>query len=114
MSNTVGNLLIEDEASGEGPSRSDVYAALGHDRRHRVLAVLVEVCTPIDVRALARHVAAREAEVSPQSVRDKRVERVHVSLYHNHLPKLADVGLIEYDRQSTVEDVTADVERLSP
>jgi hypothetical protein len=29
------------------------------------------------------------------------VERVKISLHHNHLPKMADLGVVEYDPDAT-------------
>lgn len=46
---------------------------------------------------LAEHVAAEEYEASPP---EDLTEAVRADLYHNHLPKLADVDGIEYDERS--------------
>ncbi|GAA5049306.1 hypothetical protein GCM10025751_21990 [Haladaptatus pallidirubidus] len=48
---------------------------------------------------------------------EKKVERVLISLHHNYLPKLADAGLVEYDRDENLVsesgDTTVDTTWLS-
>ena len=56
-----------------------------------------EAYPPFDTETLARHVAAREAEKDPESVSDAEHRSVHVSLVHNHLPKLAANGIVEFE-----------------
>lgn len=86
----------------------EVYGALANRRRRRVLSVLTQEGTPIDVRALARQVTIREATDASDMVTEERIERVHASLYHNHLPKLADLDLIAYDAEDESVDGIAD------
>jgi DNA-binding transcriptional ArsR family regulator len=85
-------------------------AALEHDTVLRTLSkperrsVLKQVCDhagPITVDDLAAAIAAAEFDAS---VGDER--SVLRSLRHIHLLKLADVGLIEYDRTSETATVT--------
>lgn len=103
------SLPIDDVSS----SRTEVYEALGNERRHRLLLISVNESLPIDVPELARLVAASERETSPQTVAEEQVEKVHVSLYHNHLPKLADAGLIDYDQtEGTVKAVADEIESV--
>lgn len=86
---------------GDRPA-SEWLDSLADERRLHVLAALEEASTPIDERELARIVAAREEGTSPDGASEELVERVHISLYHNHLPKLADMDVIEYDHEEAV------------
>lgn len=87
-------------------ARNDVFDALAHDRRRRVLRSLSDASLPLSVADLARRVAARETGGSESATEPPGdvVERIHVSLHHAHLPKLDAVGLVEYDddRQAVV------------
>ena len=104
----------------DGVSRADLCAALASERRRAALSALSEAEGPIEVPALARTVAGRE-RTAGASPADERVERVHVALFHVDLPKLADLGVVDYDRdRGTVEAsvrgidaLLADVETLS-
>lgn len=93
--------------TGESPTgpKSRLFDALADGRRRVVVDSLTEADAPMDVRELARRVAARErsgAGDAPGSPPPDAVHRVHVSLHHAHLPKLDDAGLVEYDADRQV------------
>ncbi|PSP78036.1 hypothetical protein BRC81_08230 [Halobacteriales archaeon QS_1_68_20] len=69
----------------------DAFDCLASSRRRHVLAVLRDRGT-VDRDELARAVADREA--------DSTADAVAVSLYHVHLPKLADAGLVDVDDET--------------
>lgn len=81
----------------ESPGLDELFDALSNERRRRVVRYLNDRRAPIALADLAREVAAREEGVATDDVGPDEVERVHVSLYHVHVPKLADRGLVEYD-----------------
>ena len=74
---------------------SELYRALADERRRAILSVLPRSDTPLSESQLARFVAARENEDSPNSVTSVDCERIQVSLHHVHLPHLEAAGLIE-------------------
>lgn len=89
----------------DGPTEA---AELTEDDRHRLLAaerrrialdVLAERTVPVDLETLAAAVAARETD-DPDEPTGDAVERVAVTLHHAHLPRMADYGVIDYDRES--------------
>jgi DNA-binding transcriptional ArsR family regulator len=71
------------------PSVSDCFEAISNARRRQALAALSDG-EEQSVTELADSVAART---------DADPERVHLSLLNVHLPKLADLGLVAYDRE---------------
>ena len=82
------------------------YSLLSNARRRRLLALLGEARV-WTVDALAREIAARE-ENAP-------VDRIELTLVHNHLPRLADYDVIEWDGRSgdvVRSDRYADLEPL--
>lgn len=72
-----------------------VFEALAHPRRRYLLYTLLED-TEWSLREIAAKVAAWEDGPPSRTVTDDEVERVYVSLYHNHVPKLADDGIVEF------------------
>ncbi|MFC4246600.1 hypothetical protein ACFOZ7_06270 [Natribaculum luteum] len=88
---------------------SDVYDALSNERRRRVLSALSEETTPVDVAELAHTVATAETADRPRGTPDEHVTQVHTSLHHVHLPKLTDLGLVEYDPDAETVDCVVDV-----
>lgn len=92
--------------TGNESSIDDLFEVLTEVRRRRILSVLSEHESPMDVEALARTVAARETDVSPASVSESIVEEVHITIHHVHLPKLDDVSLVDYDREEKTVTTT--------
>ena len=83
-----------------------VYEALGHSRRRYLCYTLLED-TEWSLTDLATKIAAWENDVPEQAVTDDQREEVYVALYHAHVPKLVDEGVITFDeateRISTAE-----------
>jgi len=53
-----------------------------------------------NVTEIALQVAAWEGDTSIEDVPEDHYHRIKASLAHNHLPRLADHGVIEYDARS--------------
>lgn len=69
-------------------SLDTIFETLVTERRRNALYVLYRSAGPVSVPALAEEVAALEGADT---------ERVATSLYHVHLPKLAELGVAEFD-----------------
>ena len=74
---------------------SEVHDILRNDRRRFAIKHLREQGGSLSVRDLSEEVAAVETGERP-APRDKR-RSVYVSLHQTHLPKLDDLGIVEYD-----------------
>lgn len=86
---------VDDQRS----SIDELLSALCHQRRRDVLYYLSEN-EVADVESLATTIAAREADLPSEQITTDEREPVLIDLYHNHLPKLADRKLVEYDSRS--------------
>jgi len=73
-----------------------IHEILRNDRRRRVLQYLKQRLEPVSVRDLSEQVAEWEAATSP-APRDLR-QSVYNSLHQTHLPKLDEIGIVEYDK----------------
>lgn len=81
------------------PNRMNpVLVALASRRSRLVLATLSNESFAVPVRELATHVAAAVHDTSAVDVGSDEREREHVALVHRELPKLEEVGLVEWDR----------------
>ncbi|WP_255167583.1 DUF7344 domain-containing protein [Natrononativus amylolyticus] len=90
----------------------DLLALLSHRRRRRVLYYLSDR-ELADVGEVAAAVAAREADLEAERVSDEARTAVAIDLSHNHLPKLADRGVVDYDRRSGAVRWTTPPEALA-
>ncbi len=87
-------------------SQSDVFDVLSNPRRRFVLYYLREVESPVQLNDLARAIAAWENDTDESELTDQDRKRVYVSLYQTHIPKLTDVGLVEYDQDEGTVSLT--------
>ena len=81
----------------ESPGLDALFDALSDRRRREVVRYLSENGSEIALADLAAEVAAREHGIPIRETDPDEVERVYVSLYHAHVPKLANAGLVEYE-----------------
>jgi hypothetical protein len=87
-------------------SQDLIFDILSSPRRRYVLYYLRTHGGRAEVTELAKQVAAWEYETDPADLDSQQQKRVYVSLYQTHLPKLSDVGVIEYDTDAGVVELT--------
>lgn len=87
-------------------SQSDVFDVLSNPRRRFVLYYLREIDETVELNELAKAIAAWENNTDESELTDQDRKRVYVSLYQTHIPKLTDVGLVEYDQDSGTVHLT--------
>ena len=74
-----------------------IFKALSNERRHRLISILLEREVSMSVADLARELAVREGSGGRPGRLEERAKRIYVSLYHWHVPKLADLDVVVYD-----------------
>lgn len=73
-----------------------LHEILADRRRRYTLVRLHESVTPMHLGNLAEEIAAWERDHS--EIDDPgTAEKIHQSLYHIHVAKMADIGLVDYD-----------------
>jgi hypothetical protein len=88
----------------------DIHDVLRNDRRRLAIKALRDRNGQASVRDLAEEVAARETGEDPPP-KNKR-QSVYVSLHQTHLPKLDDLGILEYDGDSKIVTLADRVEEV--
>lgn len=82
----------------------EVFGLLKNRRRRDVLRHLAGTEETMRLGELAERIAARECEKDVSQITSKERKRVYVSLYQCHMPKLADAGVVNYDKaRGTIE-----------
>lgn len=79
-------------------TEDEQYGLLRADRRRLVLTILTEQSTPIELADLAAEIAAQEE--SSDATSEETLNRIQVTLHHTHLPKMDDLGVIDYNANS--------------
>lgn len=92
------------EAGATGYSDSDdqpldvVFDLLANQRRRYALVCLGNNTQPIALTDLAEDVAVRETKRPFIEIPKETVRTILTSLYHIHIPKLVEEGVIEYEQ----------------
>jgi hypothetical protein len=95
--------------SDDSRSLDSHLALLTDERRRCVLRCLREASAPVALADLTSMVAEMESEHSSPNPPD-HLDAVHHSLYHVHVPKLADMDVVEHDRDRNTVEPAANVE----
>jgi DNA-binding transcriptional ArsR family regulator len=96
------------------PPRDVVFSVLSNRRRRQVLRYLRTCESTVEVRDLARQVAAWENDLSPDELTYQQRKRVYTSLHQTHLPKLDESGFVTYDRDRGTVTYEPLAETLEP
>jgi hypothetical protein len=78
--------------------RDKIFHLLQTQRRRDVLRYLKDNDGPVEMRTLAEQVAAWENDTTVAALTSDERQRVYIALYQSHLPKLAEEGIIEYEK----------------
>ncbi|WP_232702435.1 DUF7344 domain-containing protein [Halobacterium wangiae] len=70
---------------------------LSHARRRFVVACLAEYETPLTLPDVADELAVWEYDARITEVPADAVAAIHADLYHTHVPKMADAGVVDYN-----------------
>ena len=88
-------------------SREEIFEVLSSKRRQYILHYLDKHDGgEIELRDLVDYVAARENDTPIKELNGAQRKRVYTGLRQSHLPKLADVGIIEYEQRRGIVEPT--------
>jgi len=82
----------------------DRLSLLSSRYRRYLLYGLSRHTTPVSLAVLADMVTEIEHGTPVETYRDERLD-VYTALYHNHLPRLVDAGVVQYDQSADAVDV---------
>lgn len=103
------------EATGRGSTPpvlelDHVFESLAHARRRYLVYALQD--TERSLRDIATRVTAWEQDVSVDAVTDADVDRVYVSLYHNHVPHLVEHDVVAFDETTGVVESAGNADQV--
>lgn len=95
-------------------SRDDIFHILQTKRRRDVLRYLQTRTEPVELGELAEQIAAWEQETTVDQLHSTERQRVYISLYQSHLPKLDNRGIVDYDKDRGFVTKTPLAAQLEP
>ncbi|WP_423745923.1 hypothetical protein V5735_08235 (plasmid) [Haladaptatus sp. SPP-AMP-3] len=98
--NTTQTRERTDRARSRAFSEQEVYDAVKNLRRRYVLYSLNRQRGSVELGELAEQIAAWENNISREEVSPEQRKSVYSALYQTHLPKLENIGIVSYDRDS--------------
>ncbi|WP_396613443.1 transcriptional regulator (plasmid) [Haloferax sp. S1W] len=90
-------------------SKDELFRILSNSRRRQIIYFLHRKGDALSLKELAAMVAARENGTAVDEVTDEERQRVYISLYQTHLPKLESAELIHYDDEARTVELVSDV-----
>ena len=73
------------------------YALLAEPRRRHTLRALSDTDSPLALADVAAEISAHEQPTATETPDWDNIKRIYVALYHCHIPKLEDAGLVEFN-----------------
>lgn len=95
-------------------TRDQIFHLLQNERRRLALTYLSEREGEVEMRAIAEQVAAWEHDTTVAALDSDQRQRVYIPLYQNHLPKLDEEGVIEYNKSRGIVERTPLADQLDP
>lgn len=94
-------------------STDEAYDILSDQRRRYAIHHLKQSDTGVSVQDLAEQVAAWENEKPIEQLNSQERKRVYISLYQSHLSTLDEEGIVEYDEESRIVNLTDAADNLN-
>jgi hypothetical protein len=82
-----------------------VFEILKNERRRRVLSYLRTHDERVTLSDLAEHIAALENDTDVASITSSQRKRVYVGLYQCHLPKMDDMGVVDFNQNRGIVEL---------
>lgn len=86
------------ESDSDSLQLDQVFEILKNSRRRQTLHYLMDNGGKATLSDLAEHIAANENGLSVEEITSSQRKRVYVGLYQCHLPKMDDMGVIEFEK----------------
>ncbi|WP_425490689.1 DUF7344 domain-containing protein [Haloprofundus salilacus] len=95
-------------------SKDQLFHILQNRRRRDVLWYLRGTEGPVRMRDIAEQVAAWENDTTVEALMSDQRQRVYIALYQEHLPKLDEDGVIDYNKSRGVVERNDIADQFDP
>jgi DNA-binding transcriptional ArsR family regulator len=93
-------------------SLDHVFEILKNRRRREVIHYLREHEERVTLSDLAEHIAALENDTDVTSITSSQRKRVYVGLYQCHLPKMADMDIVDFNQDRGIVGIGENADQL--
>lgn len=93
--------------------KDDIFHVLQNERRRQVLRHLEGVDHTVQMRDVAEKIAAWENDTTVANLHSDQRQRVYIALYQSHLPKLDELGVIEYNQARGTIETTSRIDSIT-
>jgi DNA-binding transcriptional ArsR family regulator len=90
-------------------SKDELFQILSNSRRRHIIYYLAEAGEPLSLNRLATKIAAAESGTPEAEITSEERQRVYISLYQTHLPKLEEGGIVSYDEDERTVSLTDEI-----
>lgn len=101
-----------EESPAEKLSLDLIFEILKNERRREVIRYLREHEQQVTLSDLAEHIAALENDTDIASITSSQRKRVYVGLYQCHLPKMADMGIVQFNQNRGIVSLGENASQL--
>lgn len=92
-------------------SKDELFQILSNSRRRYIIFYLSEAGESLPLKELATKIAAAESGTPESDITAEERQRVYISLYQTHLPKLEEADIVSYDDEERTVELTDDILR---
>lgn len=94
-------------------SEGDIFEVLSNQRRRHIVRTLkTSAESMFEVGDLAERIAAREEGINVTEVSYDQRKSVYTALHQSHLPKMDELGIVEFDKDRGTVEPTAALEEV--
>ena len=111
---TTGESDSPPNSATERLSKDVVFELLKNQRRRDALRYLEENDGEATLSDMAEFIAAKENDITVEALSSSQRKRVYIGLYQCHLPKMADAGVIDFEKNRGNIELQPLVEQLEP
>lgn len=90
------------EGAGDEIDLSTIYGLLSHSKRRALLHALDSNENSMTMADAAEEVVRLNSDTPNGEIAPSKVEKCSISLYHRHVPKLTDNGVVTIDEGETL------------
>lgn len=109
---TSSDLYSKPETGEAGHSLDELYDVFANKRRRYAAHYLQQVEGQADLGEIAEQIAAWEYKKDIHQVTSDERKYVYSALQQRHLPKMHDIGLIEFDKRDATVEPTAVLDEI--